>query len=292
MNRLLLSMSLAVSLVLGACSHQGIRPPLKLGEVEDFHTEEGRHDGYSVTRQFDFTAPSQGLFGAVLIQGHGSRPIVVRPRPKRDEVARWMAPTLRISPIMMGPEDPRVEALLANQVKGLDYDFMRGQGWLYEHCLEGSEWLCENSGTSLMTPSFQSLDALVTYLGRWLAEGDFGGFLHVEVWRHPGVPEEVKTRMGTYDGYSVDWCKPDEYESRILVLTPTRTADALGVEQTERLPGQSSMGCHARFSTFQYVSDFAQLDEAILRVGRSLRDGELVGEVLLIVEAPYMVRSL
>lgn len=292
MNRLLAAVSLAVSLMLGACSHQGLRPPRKLGRVEDFRAKDGHSDGYSVTRGFEFTAPSQGYFGFVSIQGHGQRPIVVRPRPKRDEVARGMAPTLRISPITTGFDDPRVQQLLANQIEGLDYDFIREQGWLYERCYRGSEWLCENTGAMLNTPSFQSLDALVTYLGRWLKEGNYGGTLVVEVWRHPGVPEEVTTRMGTYDGYSVDWCKLEEHEWRILVLTPTHTADAPGVEQTELLPGQSSTGCHARFSTLEYVNDFAALDEAILRIGRSLREGALRGEVLLVVEAPYMVSPL
>ncbi|WP_144369987.1 hypothetical protein [Myxococcus stipitatus] len=90
----------------------------------------------------------------------------------------------------------------------------------------------------------------------------------------------------------MDWCKPEENESRIIVLTPTRTADSPGMEQTQPLEGQGSWGCHARFSTFQYVNDFAKLDEAILRVGRALREGEVLGEVLLIVEAPFMIRAL
>ncbi|WP_426750337.1 hypothetical protein [Myxococcus sp. Y35] len=71
----------------------------------------------------------QGAYGFIVLQGKGSRPIVVAQRTRRaDGVPLSGAPGLRIAPIMMRPEDPRSPDFSEGRIKGLNYEFMRQQG--------------------------------------------------------------------------------------------------------------------------------------------------------------------
>ncbi|RJS13824.1 hypothetical protein DRW03_35850 [Corallococcus sp. H22C18031201] len=188
---------------------------------------------------------------------------------------------------MIGAEDPRVEAQREWSVVGLDYDFMQRQGWLFENCLDEFKWLCEYQRQHLTTPSLKTLDALVAYLGEWLRAGDYEGGFQVNVWRDLGTPEQVETHMGAHDGYSVEWCRPEEHGRSVIVLTPTPSSGEAGVEHAERRRGQNSPGCHARFATYRFLASFELVDETIASLGRDLREGRLSGEVVIGVIGPH-----
>ncbi|WP_224241034.1 hypothetical protein [Hyalangium gracile] len=317
MGRLFLAVGFIVSMVLSACASLGSAHPLpKLGLREDIRTTSGRYDGYSVRVDLDHAAVHQGHQGTIWLTGHGTRPIIVTQRTQRgDGMLLPGAPTLRIiTPIMMYPDDPRLPDSQAERIQGLNYDFMVAQGWLFQRCDRSPYSFCAPQGREyLATPSFRTVDPLIAYLGQWLTEGDYAGTLRIDVWQHLGTPEDIQTRFGQHEGYTVDWCKgaKDEHR-RLIVLTgqgsrdfepflPGQPADIerrsnwavlIGKKGTEGLAVLGKPGCHAPYAAEVDVVSYADVDAAIAWWGRRLTESDARGEIVIRVTGPYLLEYL
>ncbi|WP_426748160.1 hypothetical protein VZQ01_14815 [Myxococcus faecalis] len=315
MEHRLLVVGVIAGLVLGACAPRAVRPVPPLGSESDVRTRPGRYVGYSVTLSFLQTARHQGHLGDVVVTGLGEVPLATTSRRQGDvALERRLAPGLSIEhPVMMASQLPsaaRPERVLS-RVEGLDYDYLRDQGWLFERCEPGFVWLCEPGNRVLVAPSFQVLDALIAYLGRWMQEGHRKGAIVIQVWAPLGTVDQVKTRMGAQDGYTVAWCRPEEYPGhRLLVLTgqgtrvfaPLVDGEPEAIEQRGNTgvligaPGAergvttvSRPGCHAPHAAWVDVVGYGQVDAAIAWWGRRLKEGDHAGEVLLRVSGPEIL---
>ncbi|MCY0998729.1 hypothetical protein OWM54_16440 [Myxococcus sp. MISCRS1] len=315
MERRLLVVGVIAGLVLGACAPRGVRPVPPLGSESDVRTRPGTYDGYSVKVDFKQVARHQGHVGEVVVTGLGDVPLVMTLRRQGDDaLERRLAPGLRIEhPVMMAPQEPSAarDERVRWRVEGLDYEYLRKQGWLFEGCQPDFQPLCELGGTALVTSSFQAVDALVAYLGHWMTEGHRRGSILIEVWAHLGTVDQVKTRMGAQDGYTVAWCKLEESaDHRLLVLTgqgarvfaPLVDGEPEAIEQrgnagvvigaagTERgFTTVSRPGCHAPYAAWVDVHGYGQVDAAIAWWGRRLKEGDHAGEVLLRVSGPELL---
>ncbi|NTX61004.1 hypothetical protein HUA74_10060 [Myxococcus sp. CA051A] len=303
MRCLLLALGLAAVFSSNACAPRVSRPGPKLGQVADVHTKPGRYDGYAVQFEFELVDRMAGHRGYVFLTGQGRKTWSVREVSARDSLERRLAPTLRMdSPVMMGPAVSREPDLLGRRIEGLDYEFMLRQGWLFERCAADSGDDCELNGQYLKTSSFHAVDGLIAYLGRWLKEGDYAGSLVITVVQDQGGPEDVKTRMGAHDGYTVERCKRYA-DSRLIVLTgqgsqaftPSVAGEPEDIARRGNLgvlvgrPGEQGFailgkpGCQAPYAVYVDVASFDQVDAAISSWGRRLKDGDHKGEVVIVV---------
>ncbi|NTX09577.1 hypothetical protein HUA76_02165 [Myxococcus sp. CA056] len=310
MRCLLLAVGLVAIFSSNACAPRVTRPSPALGQVADVRTKPGRYDGYSVAWRFekDAKALGVGLWGGVELHGQGRRPIVVWPRAESGDPSSDgdSGPALRIdSPMVTRSSDPRVREFLSGRIEGLDYEYMKAQGWLYERCGPPFVEPCVLRGTFIKTSSFESVDPLIAYLGRWLKEGDYAGVLHINVVQHVGVPEDIRTRMGDYDGYSVDLCKPEENPDRRLIVVTgqgsrvfapfiagepedydkRRTwAVLIGGPDPQARADLTRPGCHAPHAARIRVVGYEDVDAAIAYWGGLLKAGNHQGEVLIYVQ--------
>ncbi|MCY1023909.1 hypothetical protein [Pyxidicoccus sp. MSG2] len=315
MNRLLLVLGLAATFCLGACAPRAVRPSPKLGRLEDIHTKAGTYDGYSVQMHFEHTATLQGHRGGVVLTGHGRRAIHVLPGGRNvDSLAPPGTPNLRIDfPIMRGPEEVPRPGFRAGRIEGLDDDFLREQGWLFQDCGPGYSEFCEPSGAGFITPSFKSVDPLIAYLGKWLKEGDYAGTLSISVWQHMGVPEDIRTPFGQHEGYTVDWCSSlDKGSRRLIVLTgqgsrvfrpmlPDQPEDiekrgnsavAIGSRGSEGIAFISRPGCNAPYAAWTDVVSYEEVDAAIAEWGRRIQEDDAKGELVIRVSGPFLLTEL
>ncbi|MCP3102811.1 hypothetical protein LZ198_28435 [Myxococcus sp. K15C18031901] len=312
MNRRRLFLGLATATALTACSARGGRLTPKLGRVEDVRTQKGEYDGYSVERHFDFAAPMQGSYGHLALTGTGPRPIVVQKRTRRaDGMPLSGAPGLRIDPIMMRSEDPRGEDFFVGRIEGLDYEYLRQKGWLFP-CDASTQWLCKVEAPQLVTPSFEFVDPLVDYLGRWLKAGGFGGSLTIAVWQPRGTPADVRTSMGRKDGFTVEWARgPDYPERSAIALTghgtqlfppavegqPAEYAKRGNTAVVLEGPGRALVNLLSRSTSYPpyivdvHLSSYASVDEAIAEYGHALREGQLQGTIVITVGGPFLFIS-
>ncbi|AKQ67936.1 hypothetical protein A176_004848 [Myxococcus hansupus] len=291
-----------------------MRPTPEMGRVEDVRTQDGDYDGYSVAKHLARQQPDQGAYGHVVVTGHGQRPIVVRQRTRRvDGMPLSGSVGLRIDPIVMRPDDPRGPDFLAGRILGLDYAFMKQQGWLFPCEPSDTTWLCYRTSPELITPSLASLDPLIAYLGRWMKHGGYGGTITISVWRPQGSPEEIRTPFGKHDGFTLSWAQgPDVRERTAVALTghgtrlfaPREEGQPEAYEQRgntavliggPEAPGTALLSrskSYPPYAVFVHVVSYADVDAAIEQWGRHLREGEHQGTLVIAVSGPWYFQTL